>query len=179
MRVDMPAEQEGSVLQRPRPVGQKYSGWLRELGCGVSRRGAKEAPSGNAADAANDPWGATMPRRSPGRRTEGERGWPVTTVTQMDPSLPEASGLGLPQEAVDALRPWIDVNEVGAEGLGIWLVSIRPLLPHPAGGNPSEYGMTRPAIDRLTEFARSLAECASDRARVHYQAAQYFQDNRS
>jgi hypothetical protein len=72
-----------------------------------------------------------------------------------------------------ALRPWIDLAEVGAPGLRIWLLSVLPLLPVPASRG------TRPLTDaeRLSELAKALADCAGDRARVHFQASEYFREN--
>jgi len=115
-----------------------------------------------------------MPREgATGRRTD-ERG---TTGTR--PGRRPVV-LELTDELAAALRPWLDVTEVGAVGVRAWLLSVLPLLPKPGSGDhvldrDSSRGS---AEERLERLARALAECAGDRARSHFQAAEYFRENR-
>jgi len=66
---------------------------------------------------------------------------------------------------------------VGGEGLSAWLISVLPLLPRPGAKEEGEGEPDGQAHDRVTELARALTECASDRARAHFQASRYFADN--
>lgn len=74
-----------------------------------------------------------------------------------------------------ALRPWVDLDEVGGAGFQVWLRSILPLIPRPH----SDTGKANPSgpATRVLELAVALAECSGDRARVHFQASQYFREN--
>jgi hypothetical protein len=102
-----------------------------------------------------------------------------TLPTTMDPKSVRmlGAGLGLPADVLRALRPWINVEEVGADGLGAWLISILPLLPPASGQGEAEGSDASGREDRVVELARALSDCASDRARVHFQASRYFADN--
>ncbi len=81
-----------------------------------------------------------------------------------DPDAPE-----IPGSLKEALRPWIDLDEVGLEGLLSWLESVVPLLPT----------SSRSGSERTRELARALAACGQDRARLNVAAAQYFRDNQA
>ncbi len=81
----------------------------------------------------------------------------------------------LPGQLKELLRPWLDLDEVGLDGLTLFLQSVTPLLPRP--GNHSSNESPSPIEDRLTRLARALAACASDRSRAHFQASEYFREN--
>ena len=94
-----------------------------------------------------------------------------------------ANGSGLPEidpELKAALRPWVDVDEVGWVGLRTWLLAVLPLVPRPGRGDRvlDRDVSGAPAKDRMPLLAKALAECASDRAQAHFQAAEYFRENR-
>jgi len=84
-----------------------------------------------------------------------------------------------PSELRAALRPWIDLDQVGLPGLWVWLGSILPLLPTP--GAPSEpidpLGRSGSKGDRVLQLAKALTDCAGDRARLNFQASEYYADN--
>ncbi|HXW67478.1 MAG TPA: hypothetical protein VEL82_06360 [Thermoplasmata archaeon] len=83
--------------------------------------------------------------------------------------------LSLPEDLGRRLAPWIDVREVGAEGLWMWLGTVLALLPAP--GDPTHPGSDRDA-DRWRSLARDLVDCARERARLTVMAERYFNDNR-
>ncbi|HTW56456.1 MAG TPA: hypothetical protein VMG36_08475 [Thermoplasmata archaeon] len=107
---------------------------------------------------------------------------PTPSVPDPDDPVgrPVAAPLVLDDELRRALRPWIDLTEVGPLGLRSWILAILPLVPRPS---PESRAVDRdesrdlPA-DRLAALALALAECATDRARTHFQAAEYFRENR-
>ena len=74
------------------------------------------------------------------------------------------------------LRPWIDVDELGPRGFILWLQSILPLIPR---SRPTKRGASQDPSERIQELAAALAECSSDRARVHFQAAEYYRENQA
>ena len=86
----------------------------------------------------------------------------------------------LDSELREALRPWIDVDEVGAVGLRTWILSVLPLVPRPNTEvrSPDRDGSHESGEARVSALAMALAECATDRARAHFQASEYFQENR-
>jgi hypothetical protein len=118
-----------------------------------------------------------MPREpdGSGRKTAG--GSPV----DRDSDRPRSRGsLDLTDELRAALRPWIDLDEVGPEGLRSWLLSIVTLVPRPsAGDHVIDRNVAHGTLEeRLDALAHALADCASDRARKNFQAAEYFRENR-
>lgn len=137
-------------------------------------------PSGNAENrspAANDPWEGTMPRES----EPTNRSALSPTPSRLDPSPSRApQALELTAELRQELLPWVDLAEVGAVGLRTWIATILPLVPRPTpGGDPLDRDVSRGTpSERLTVLAKALAECASDRARAHFQASEYFRENR-
>jgi hypothetical protein len=81
-----------------------------------------------------------------------------------------------PQELRDALRPWVDLDAVGLPGLWLWLETVLPVLPLP----PTPAAPTARAEsgeDRIHQLAKALVGCATDRARLNFQAAEYYADN--
>ncbi len=74
------------------------------------------------------------------------------------------------------LRPWIDVDELGSPGFLSWLQSILPLIPR---SRPAQRAVSNDSSQRIQELAAALAECAQDRARVHFQAAEYYRENQA
>lgn len=80
----------------------------------------------------------------------------------------------------EALRPWVDVDVVGPAGLETWLLTVLPMLPLPSvGDRVVDRDVSRGTPEeRLTALAHALADCASDRARTNFQAAEYFRENR-
>ena len=87
---------------------------------------------------------------------------------------PIASPIELPPDLVEALRPWVNVEEVGAAGFLSWLRSVLPLLPRSAATGRK---LLASPTERIQELAAALSECSSDRARVHFQAAEYYREN--
>lgn len=89
-----------------------------------------------------------------------------------------------PMDLTDELRalllPWIDLDEVGPEGLDSWLRSIVASLPRPSvGDHVIDRDVSAGTGDeRLSAMAHALADCASDRARKNFQASEYFRENR-
>ncbi len=112
----------------------------------------------------NEPTGPAGPRDRAGGRPQGS-----------------AAFLELDDDLREALMPWIDLSEVGAVGLRAWIHGILPVLPRPTpGGNPLDRDVSHGSMEeRLTALAQSLSECASDRARAHFQASEYFRENRA
>ncbi len=78
-----------------------------------------------------------------------------------------------------AVAPWIDLDEVGPEGLRSWILTIVALLPHGTHDRTIDRDVSRGSLEeRVTVLARALADCASDRAMKNFQASEYFQENR-
>jgi len=114
------------------------------------------------------------------QRTRGER----KSSTLPEDSSPPETGARLPglrftltHEAVAALRPFVDLAEVGSEGFSLWLTSILPLLPRPIPSTERSLAAEDQVSDRLAVLARALSDCASDRASAHFQASVYYADN--
>ncbi len=84
-----------------------------------------------------------------------------------------------PSELRSALRPGGDLDQVGLPGRWVWLESVLPLLPAPRA--PSEpidpSGRSGSRGDRVLELAKALTDCAGDRARLNFQASEYYADN--
>ncbi len=88
--------------------------------------------------------------------------------------------LELTDELRAALLPWIDLDEVGPEGLRGWLLTIVALVPRPRRGDhviDRDDSRGSPE-ERLTKLAHALADCAGDRAVKNFQASEYFRENR-
>jgi hypothetical protein len=85
------------------------------------------------------------------------------------------AAIAVPDDLQRRLAPWVDVPEVGAEGLWVWLGTILPLLPRPADA-PGERRSPEPA-ERVRELARELVDCARERARLHVLCESYYRDN--
>ncbi len=88
--------------------------------------------------------------------------------------------LELSDDLRTALLPWIDLDEVGPEGLRSWLLSILALIPRTRRGDhvidrDSSGGTSE---ERVSALAHALADCAGDRAVKNFQAAEYFRENR-
>ncbi|HTT72805.1 MAG TPA: hypothetical protein VMG99_01455 [Thermoplasmata archaeon] len=108
----------------------------------------------------------------PDRRSE-----PPSNTDPTRGSTPDPRVAAISRETRDAVRPWVDIDEVGLEGLDAWLRSIVELLPPPAPGFPRARAPD-PAT-RVRELAAALVECAADRAKVHFQAMIYFRENQA
>ncbi len=80
----------------------------------------------------------------------------------------------IPADLRERLRPWIDVDEVGTDGLWLWLATVLPLLSAPAGEG-FRAGPT--PEERIGELARDLVACARERARLTVAAEGYYRDN--
>lgn len=84
---------------------------------------------------------------------------------------------GMPSDLRGRLRPWVDVDEVGAEGFWLWLRAVVPLLPMP------EENPKRPAIFRLPKagdsaaLERRLVMYAREHSRLTVICNQYIRDN--
>ena len=117
-----------------------------------------------------------MPRETEGATERRD----ARTNGRTQPTRPGArAAMELTEELREALLPWIDLNEVGAVGLESWLRSIVPALPRPSAG---DHVLDRDAShgssdERLAAMAHALADCAGDRARKNFQAAEYFREN--
>ena len=95
------------------------------------------------------------------------------TVGRRDP------GPAVPPELREQLRRWIDIDEVGAEGLWLWLERVLPLLPapHRVSRVMREAKPGEAAPDRVQELARDLVDCAADRAKLTVNGQRYYADN--
>lgn len=93
-------------------------------------------------------------------------------------STPPSSTEWTPPASVrNRLRPWIDVDELGAAAFWQWLDTMIPVLPAPKHDVEASRRAVEASEVRLRQLAGELAFCASDRARLTIAAAQYFQDN--
>ena len=107
---------------------------------------------------------------------EGSSGASQADTSRHPTARRASSVIELAPDLKEALRPWVDVDAVGPAGFQSWLRSILPLIPRPrssgrkASANPTE---------RIQELAAALSECSSDRARVHFQAAEYYRENQA
>ena len=100
-----------------------------------------------------------------------------TEVSHRPPvERPPPSLIELSPELKALLHPWIDVDELGPQGFLSWLRSILPLIPR---SRPTERRASEDPFERIQELAAALAECSSDRARVHFQAAEYYRENQA
>ncbi len=80
----------------------------------------------------------------------------------------------IPADLRERLRPWIDVDEVGTDGLWLWPATV--LRPLPASvGEGFRAGPT--PWERIGELARDLVECARERARLTVAAEGDYRDN--
>ncbi len=86
-----------------------------------------------------------------------------------------AKPVEIPERLRDHLRPWIDVDAVGSEGLWEWLEVVLPLLPTSRDA-PAPVGASGRS-DRMRELARDLVDCAGDRARLIADCDLYYRDN--
>jgi hypothetical protein len=83
-----------------------------------------------------------------------------------------------PREALrESLRPFVDLDEVGPEGLETWLLSILPTLVELRGRREISEGVTVGSEARILELATKLAFSESERSRDHFLAVQYYRDN--
>ncbi len=84
---------------------------------------------------------------------------------------------GIPADLRGRLRPWVDVDEVGAEGFWLWLRAVVPLLPRP------EESAKRPPIFRLSNkgdveaLERRLVIYAREQSRLTVIGHQCRRDN--
>lgn len=99
-----------------------------------------------------------------------------------EPSASSTSGppaVALTDELRTILLPWVDLAEVGTDGLAAWLRSVLPLIPIPGAVSLEGRDLSRGSLEkRLTRLAQALADSAADRARAHFQASEYFRENR-
>lgn len=86
-----------------------------------------------------------------------------------------ATWVELSPDLKESLRSWVDVDEVGPVGFLAWLQSIVPVIPRRVPLSRSK-GSPDPAT-RIAELAAALVECSGDRARVHFDASEYFREN--
>jgi len=84
--------------------------------------------------------------------------------------------LSVPEELQRRLLPWVDVAEVGTDGLWAWLGTVLPLLPRPTGA-PADAEPPEVPPARMRELARDLVDCAREQSRLHVTAEQYFREN--
>ena len=75
------------------------------------------------------------------------------------------------------LLPWIDVDEVGLEGLWLWLGTVLSVLPVPERGPTGAGVASAPPEVRLRQVARDLVDCARERSRLTTVAARYYEEN--
>jgi hypothetical protein len=78
----------------------------------------------------------------------------------------------MPPELRVRLGAWIDLEEVGDQGLWSWLATVLPLLPAPRARPPDT-----PPADRVRALAADLIDCAGDRARLTIACEHYVRDN--
>jgi hypothetical protein len=83
-----------------------------------------------------------------------------------------------PQELRDAIRPWVDLDEVGLPGLWLWLLTVLPLLPPPPTPEAdTPVSRAESGEVRVHQLAKALVDCATHRARLNFQASEYYVDN--
>ncbi len=112
-----------------------------------------------------------MPRgaRTDGAAKVGDR------VELPSGTIPREQVVHLDASIQAELRPYLDLTEVGEVGFLDWLRSVLPLIPRPG---PTKIPPSSASAEaRLREVARALATCAGERARTHFQAAEYFREN--
>ena len=90
-------------------------------------------------------------------------------------SSARATPIEIPEQLRTRLRPWLDVDAVGPEGLWAWLEVVLPLVPAPNDARAPVAASGR--TDRVRELARDLVDCASHRARLIADCDQYYRDN--
>jgi hypothetical protein len=121
---------------------------------------------------------------TPGRRPRMPGGRDSVRPTKTD--LEEEGGgrsprdaLAPPAELRAALRPWINLDEVGLPGLWVWLRTVVPMLPAPSSAEADPAGPhgTESGGSRVHDLAKALVDCARDRARLNFQSYEYYSDN--
>ena len=108
-----------------------------------------------------------------GKRSEGDAGRDQRPEDWPEASAREAPWGPPPPGVVAALRPWIDLQEVGPEEFYHWLVTIARLLPEPVKPPIS----AKSAEERIAELARALADSSGAEAESHFRASEYFREN--
>src|SRR5271170_7078281 len=91
----------------------------------------------------------------------------------------EPRELAIPPDLRLRLADWIDLDEVGADGLWLWLKAVLPLLPSPGTATAGPRSATAPPTDRVRELAGDLVDCARERARLTVVADRYYRDNQA
>ncbi len=110
--------------------------------------------------------------------TQGKRVAGATGTDKLPENWPEASAREAswgppPPSVATALRPWIDLREVGPEEFYRWLASIARFLPPPV----TRAGPAKSAEERIAELARALADSSGAEAESHFRASEYFREN--
>lgn len=80
-------------------------------------------------------------------------------------------------EVREALRPFLDLDRVGARGFETWLLSILSTLPHATVSERAAPWSVQDPQTRVMQLARALTECDAQRSRDHFLASEYFVDN--
>jgi hypothetical protein len=80
-------------------------------------------------------------------------------------------------ELREGMKPFLDLDHVGARGLEIWLLAVLPTLPCPRASEGTVPRAVQDPDTRVFQLARALAECDGQRSRDHFLAAEYYVDN--
>ncbi len=84
---------------------------------------------------------------------------------------------GMPADLRRRLKSWVDVDEVGAEGLWLWLRAVVPLLPQPNGGPPRRGVLRGRAGPDSRELEQRLMVFARENSRLTVLCNQIARDN--
>lgn len=87
------------------------------------------------------------------------------------------SGTVVPEDLQRRLAGWIDVEQLGADGLWLWLREVLPLLPNPEGAPSVPSPPGDPAPEQVRQLQRRLIDHARDRTRLAVICEQYARDN--
>jgi len=94
-------------------------------------------------------------------------------------SKPRAPGITVPEELKRRLASWIDLEQLGVDGLWLWLRDILPLLPG-RDASSRRRSMGNPGAPNLVrELHRRLVDHSRDRSRLAVILEQYARDNQT
>ena len=91
---------------------------------------------------------------------------------------PTDDDLRMPGDLRQRLRPWIDVDEVGADGFWLWLRAVVPILPVPTRAGSPRPVAGLPTVEELRELRSRLVVYAREHARLRVISDQRSRDNR-
>jgi hypothetical protein len=91
----------------------------------------------------------------------------------LDPS----NKLAIPPDLRRRLAPWVNVDEVGAEGFWLWLRAILPLLPSPDSSAKGVILVGGPRLEEVRELQQRFVVYARELSRLTVIGDQYARDN--